>query len=134
MNRMSRKSVSIRGDHSSAYVIMVDAKNSSNECIVCGHVDKESRVSRDAFICINCGDESHADVNAACVILKRAISWLADRAEGQAVLRRRAAPRNQPTQWSAWPRKRRMGLADPPPLHARWGRQKITHVEVLPRL
>ena len=110
-------------------VILVDAKNSSNECAVCGHVSKESRISRDCFICVNCGDESHADINAACVILKRGMTCLADRAEGQAVLRRRAIPCNQPTQWSAWPRRR-----GPGPPQMRWGRQKVTQVEVLPRL
>ena len=111
-----------------AYVILVDAKNSSNECSICGHVDRKSRASRDSFICVNCGDEAHADINAACVLLKRGMCSV-DRAEGRAVLRRRATPRNQPTQWSTWPRKR--GL-DPPQM--RWGRQKITRVEAPPRL
>ena len=110
-----------------AYVILVDAKNSSNECAICGHVDRKSRASRDGFICVNCGDEAHADINVACV-LKRGICAV-DRAEGRAVLRRRATPRNRPTQWSARPRKR--GL-DPPQM--RRGRQKITQVEALPRL
>ncbi|MCE2509157.1 MAG: transposase, partial [Nitrosopumilaceae archaeon] len=74
-----------------AHIILVDAKNTSNECTICEFVSKESRVSRDSFICINCGDESHADLNAACVILKRGIIQCpVDRAEGQAVLRRRA--------------------------------------------
>ena len=113
-----------------ARIILVDAKNTSNECTICEFVSKESRVSRDSFICINCGDESHADINAACVVLKRGIIQCpVDRAEGQAVLRRRATPRNQPTQWPAWPRKR--GL-DPP--HLRWGRQKITQLEIQSRL
>ena len=87
-------------------VILVGAKNSSNECAVCEYVSKESRILRDCFICVNCGDKSHADTNAACVILKRGMMYFADRVEGQAVLGRRVMSRNQPTQWSAWPRKR----------------------------
>ena len=116
-----------------ACVVLVDAKDSSNECILCGCADKNNRASRDKFICINCGDGAHADINAACVLLKRgeiaiAVARRADRAEGQAVLRRRAKPRNQPTQWEAWPRERGLG----PPSYMRWGRQKVTQVEVLP--
>ena len=113
-------------------IILVDAGDTSNECALCAHVSKESRITRDDFVCKKCGDESHADLNAACVILKRGILYLVDRAEGQAVLRRRAERRNQPTRQPDWPRMRR-GLG-PPVTHAGWGRQKITHLEVLPRL
>ena len=113
-------------------IILVDAGDTSNECALCAYVSKESRVSRDDFVCVECGDESHADLNAGCVILKRGIACLADRAEGQPVLRRRAERLNQPTGQPAWPRMRR-GLS-PPVMHAGWGRQKITHLEVLPRL
>ena len=76
---------------------LADARNSSG-CIMCGYTDRESGASRDEFICTNRGDESHADLNAACVILKRGVC-AADRSEGQAVLRHRSTPRNQPTQW-----------------------------------
>ena len=108
-----------------ACIILVDPKNSSIECLLCSHIDKENRASRDEFICINCGDEAHADINAATVFLKRIMESV-DEADGRVVLRRRAKPCNQPTQWSAWPRQRGV---DPP--HAWWGRQKITQVELL---
>lgn len=121
--RAALRSAARNGTH----VMLVDAANSSNECVICDHTDRESRASRDLFVCVNCGDEAHADANAACALLKRATMWLADRAEGQAVLRRRAKPRNKPTQWQAWPRQRGAG-----PPNARWGRQKVTQVEVLP--
>ena len=114
------------------YIVLVDAKDSSNECVICGCIDSDNRASRDEFICITCGGEAHADLNAACVLLKRgeaAAARRADGADGQAVLRRRAKPRNQPTRWSAWPRKRGLG---PPQMW--WGRQKITQLEAMPRL
>ena len=113
-------------------VILVDAGDTSNECALCAYVSKESRVTRDDFVCGKCGDESHADLNAACVILKRGISCLVDRAEGQPVLRRRAGRRNQPTRQPDWPSMRR-GLG-PPVTHARWGRQEITYLETMSQL
>ena len=112
------------------YIIFVDAGDTSNECALCSFVSRESRVSRDSFVCVKCGDESHADINAACVILKRGHMGPVDRAEGQPVQqRRRANRRNQPTRRPAWPRMR-WGLSPPP--HVGWGRQKITQLEVLP--
>ena len=113
-------------------IILVDAGDTSNECALCAYVSKESRITRDDFVCVKCGDESHADINAGCVILKRGISCLVDRAEGQPVLRRRSDRRNQPTRQPDWSRMRR-GFG-PPVRHARWGRQKITGLELLPRL
>ena len=110
-------------------IILVDAGNTSNECALCSFVSKESRISRDSFVCVKCGDESHADINAACVILKRGIVCLVDRAEGQPVQRRRADRRNQPTRQPAWPRRR-----GPGPPHVRWGRQKITQLEIQSQL
>ncbi len=56
------------------------AKYTSQTCHVCGHVDSESRVTRDKFICINCTRVFHADVNAAWNVLYRAA--------GNVVLRR----------------------------------------------
>ena len=56
------------------------AKYTSQTCHVCGHVDSESRISRDKFICTNCTRVFHADVNAAWNILYRAA--------GKVVLRR----------------------------------------------
>ena len=111
------------------HITLVDAGDTSNECALCAFVSKESRISRDFFVCVKCGDESHADLNAACVILKRGILCLVDRAEGQPVQRRRADRRNQPTRRPAWPRMR-----GPGPPQVRWGRQKITQLETMSRL
>ncbi|MYB29859.1 MAG: transposase [Cenarchaeum sp. SB0663_bin_5] len=49
----------------------VMANYTSQTCHVCGHVDSESRISRDQFICTNCTRIFHADVNAAWNILYR---------------------------------------------------------------
>ena len=47
------------------------ARNSSNECEACGHVDPENRETQAVFVCKACGHERHADVNAANVVLLR---------------------------------------------------------------
>ena len=49
---------------------------SSCTCSICGHVNKESRVSRDHFVCSACAHEKHADVNAAEVIHTRGLREL----------------------------------------------------------
>lgn len=52
----------------------VDPKHSSQECRVCGHIDKENRPIQESFKCLNCGHSEHADVNAARNILKRGLT------------------------------------------------------------
>ncbi len=47
----------------------VSPKYTSQTCSVCGYVDSKSRVTRGRFICTNCGQELHADKNAARNIL-----------------------------------------------------------------
>jgi putative transposase len=47
----------------------VTPKYTSQTCSDCGSIDKESRVSRDLFICTSCGHEQDADKNAALNIL-----------------------------------------------------------------
>lgn len=51
---------------------LVDPKNTSRECSVCGHVARENRLSQSRFRCVSCGHEAHADTNAARVISGRA--------------------------------------------------------------
>lgn len=48
-------------------LVEVPAHHTSTTCHVCGHVDSESRVTKDKFICTKCNREFHADVNAACL-------------------------------------------------------------------
>lgn len=54
-------------------LLMVDPKHTSQECSQCGHVDKRNRRSQALFICVNCGYECHADLNASFNIRNRAI-------------------------------------------------------------
>lgn len=52
-------------------MVRVDARFSSQECSHCGHIARESRRRR-RFACVRCGFSTHADVNAALVIRRRA--------------------------------------------------------------
>jgi putative transposase len=57
--------------HAARTVIGVDPRFTSLTCAECSHVAKESR--EDArFVCVRCGHEADADVNAARIILLRA--------------------------------------------------------------
>ena len=55
---------------------VVPSQNSSQTCAVCGHCDKGNRESQSTFHCLACGHRAHADVNAAVVILQRALAQL----------------------------------------------------------
>ncbi len=50
----------------------------SQECADCAHIHPENRLSRDVFLCLNCGHRDHADRNAAMVLKKRAIKLILD--------------------------------------------------------
>ena len=67
----------------------VSPKYTSQTCSVCSHVDSESRMTRGRFICTNCGQEFHADKNAARNILYGAA--------GKVVQRRLWQGGNKPT-------------------------------------
>jgi putative transposase len=46
-------------------LILVDPRNTSRSCRVCGHVATENRPTQAAFARVSCGHSEHADVNAA---------------------------------------------------------------------
>lgn len=46
-------------------VSLVDPRNTSRTCSVCGHCDKKNRQSQSSFTCQQCGFCCNADVNAA---------------------------------------------------------------------
>jgi len=54
-------------------VILVDPKNTSRTCPVCGCVDKRNRASQSTFSCVRCGFSGHADTIAAVNIGRRAV-------------------------------------------------------------
>jgi transposase len=53
-------------------VLMVDPRNTSRRCSVCGCVENCNRVSQSEFRCRSCGHEENADLNAAKNIRWRA--------------------------------------------------------------
>jgi putative transposase len=57
--------------HAARVVVGVDPRNTSQTCADCRHVAKESREGA-RFVCVSCGHQADADVNAARVILLRA--------------------------------------------------------------
>jgi putative transposase len=52
-------------------VVYVNPAFSSQECSVCGHVDKMNRKTQESFICMACGHAENADSNASKTILTR---------------------------------------------------------------
>lgn len=55
-------------------LVKVPAAYSSQTCSCCGHVDAESRESQATFACTACGSTHNADINAAKIILQRALA------------------------------------------------------------
>ena len=54
------------GDQADAYT--------SQRCSACGHVEKGNRTSQAEFLCLSCGHEANAELNAAINILEAASS------------------------------------------------------------
>jgi len=53
-------------------VCVVDPRNTSRECSVCGYIDKNNRKTQSEFLCLKCGYTENADINAAKNIASRA--------------------------------------------------------------
>jgi len=51
---------------------LVDPRNTSKTCPICGHIDRKNRKTQAWFKCVNCGFEFHADTVAAVNIGRRA--------------------------------------------------------------
>ncbi|MCZ0962431.1 RNA-guided endonuclease InsQ/TnpB family protein [Paracoccus benzoatiresistens] len=64
-------------------LVKVPAAYSSQTCCACGHVDRRSRESQAIFACTACGAASHADTNAARVILQRALAGADEKTAGR---------------------------------------------------
>jgi IS605 OrfB family transposase len=56
-------------------VHLVDPRNTSRTCSVCGHCEKADRKSQESFLCQRCGFTLNADYNAAINISRKA--WAA---------------------------------------------------------
>ena len=68
-------------DKAPGRVVRINPAYSSQCCSACGHVAKENRKSQARFLCVVCGYQDNADVNAAKVL-----------AAGHAVSARRSSP------------------------------------------
>ncbi|HEY2476250.1 MAG TPA: transposase [Candidatus Cybelea sp.] len=66
-----RQMIVAKAEEAARTVVEVEAYFSSRTCSRCGHVAKGSRRRR-RFSCVACGHATHADVNAALVIRRRA--------------------------------------------------------------
>lgn len=53
-------------------MVLVDPRNTSRTCPVCGTIDKANRPARDKFCCVSCGHAGPADTIAALNIRVRA--------------------------------------------------------------
>lgn len=67
-----RAFIGYKAQHLGVPVVAVDPRNTSRQCSCCGHIDKANRPNQATFKCTSCGHASHADVNAAINIGRRA--------------------------------------------------------------
>ena len=70
--RQLREFVEYKARRAGVKVVIVDPRNTSRTCSVCGHVDKANRPDQATFRCVACGFAANADHNAALVIAARA--------------------------------------------------------------
>jgi len=68
-----RKKIEYKAQLAGIPVILVDPRNTSRTCPVCGCVDKRNRPNQSTFSCIQCGFSDHADTIAAVNIGRRAV-------------------------------------------------------------
>ncbi len=54
-------------------VVLVDPRNTSRTCSVCGHCEKGNRRNQAEFCCLQCGHSVNADLNAARNIRAKAV-------------------------------------------------------------
>ena len=74
-----RTQLEYKADRYGRTFVKVDPKYTSQTCSGCGHKDKENRQTQSRFMCLSCGEEYHADVNAAKNILARALANVSQR-------------------------------------------------------
>lgn len=51
-------------------LVLVNPKNTSRKCRMCGHTSIENRKSQENFLCVECGHNENADIHAAKNILR----------------------------------------------------------------
>jgi putative transposase len=60
-----------KAEKAGGVVVEVDPRNTSRTCFACGTVNAANRTSQAKFLCVSCGHEENADVNAARNIASR---------------------------------------------------------------
>lgn len=71
-----RRFIDYKSRRAGVPVFLVDPRNTSRACYVCGCIDKRNRPSQDRFLCVSCGHSDLADHNAALNIQRRAtVNW-----------------------------------------------------------
>ena len=58
-------------------MVLINPKNTSCKCSVCGYTSKENRKTQLKFFCIECGLTQNADINASLNILEAGHAVLA---------------------------------------------------------
>ena len=71
--------------HLGGMVLYVSAAYTSQQCSGCGHVHPDNRISQAEFVCLSCGLELNADLNAAINISRAGHAHLACQANGEAM-------------------------------------------------
>lgn len=64
-----RTMLKYKQEYSGGVFLTVNPINTSRKCSCCGIIDKNSRVRQEWYACLHCGQEIHADTNAAINIL-----------------------------------------------------------------
>ncbi len=59
------------------YLLLIDPRNTSRKCSVCGHTEKENRKTQERFECQQCGHIENADLNASKNILAAGLAVIA---------------------------------------------------------
>ncbi len=67
-----RKFIEYKAKLAGVLVELVDPRNTSRTCPICGSIDKRNRFSQSLFSCVSCGYSAPADTNAAGNIASRA--------------------------------------------------------------
>lgn len=62
--------IKYKGDREGIIVRYVDPAYTSQQCSICGHIDKENRQTQEKFKCVKCGFELNADHNASINIAR----------------------------------------------------------------
>ncbi|WP_240730843.1 transposase [Deinococcus sp. S9] len=77
--------LSLKAADAGRRVIGVDPRFTSQRCSKCGHTEKANRRSQAVFVCVACGHEDNADINAAKNVLDRGTSTKRDEPLDRAV-------------------------------------------------